>query len=71
MLKVLVKIVNTTAAVYVLYMAGATVYNMGKEAGRKEVGTYQTVDNGSAVDSKNVNGAQFKVVDGVLYERVK
>ena len=66
MLKTIVKIINTVTAVYVIYMAGSGIYKMGVEAGKNE---QPQVTNEPTGD--DTTGPNFKMVDGVLYEKVK
>lgn len=66
MLKVIVKTIDIVTACYVVYLIGGTVYEMGKEAGKKEAAT-ESIPIGTTDENGN---PEFKIVDGVLYKRV-
>ena len=66
MLKVIVKGINFVAAVYVVYLIGGAVYEMGKSAGKKETAD-ESVPSGAPDENGN---PAYKIVDGVLYKRV-
>lgn len=66
MLKVIVKTVDVCAAVYFTYIIGSTVYEMGKEAGKKEAAT-EAIPVGAIDENGN---PMYKIIDGVLYKRV-
>ena len=67
MLKVIVKTVDVCAAVYFTYIIGSTIYEMGKEAGKKESAT-ETIPVGGVIDENG--NPMYKIIDGVLYKRV-
>ena len=66
MLKVIAKTINVVAAAYVVYLIGGAVYEMGKEAGKKETAT-ESVPVGTPDENNNPD---YKIVDGVVYKRV-
>ena len=67
MLRTIVKVINVGTAVYFSYIVGSAIYEMGKEAGKKEAASEAIPVVG--VPDENGNPA-YKVVDGVLYMRV-
>lgn len=66
MLKVIANTINVMAACYVVYLIGGAVYEMGKEAGKKETIT-ESVPVGTPDENDN---PAYTVVDGVVYKRV-
>ena len=72
MLKVIAKTINVCAAIYFTYMVGSAVYEMGKEAGRKEVAEASESNSDFQPEKENSDKyPTYKVVDGVMYRRVK
>jgi len=68
MLKVIVNTINVITAGYVIYLVGATVYEMGKESGKREAAG-RIVD--SIVGDADEHGnPAFRYIDGCLYKRV-
>ena len=66
MLKVIVNTINVVTACYVVYLVGGTIYEIGKEAGKKEAAS-ESIPVGATDENGN---PAYKIVDGVLYKRV-
>lgn len=59
----MLKVIRVCADCYFLYVIGKTLYDMGHAAGLEEA-------SGTSQSSASYNASEYKVIDGVTYQRV-